>query len=195
MLLYVFVPLAFYSCHNPAPKLSEGLWKQGLEQYRKQKDNEFAGGANSPFALLEGEFTGLKYYEPDYKWYTTGVFKSHTSKRRNITDSKGDIRVLLELGNYIFEMNGRKFSLPVFTEKGHEEGLFIMFKDLTNGDETYGGGRYIELPKPDDMNDLMLDFNYAFQPYCHYNHNYACPLVPKDCFLDIAVRAGEKKYE
>ena len=68
-----------------------------------------------------------------------------------------------------------------------------MFRDSTNGAETYGGGRYLEFRKMDSKN-MVLDFNQAYNPYCHYNHQYACPLVPKTHFIPLFVRAGERNY-
>lgn len=74
------------------------------------------------------------------------------------------------------------------------EGLFIPFKDASAGNETYGGGRYIEMPFDGIGNTLTLDFNRAFNPYCHYNTKYSCPVVPPENVLKVRIAAGEKKY-
>lgn len=79
-----------------------------------------------------------------------------------------------------------------------EEELFIPFRDKTNGIETYGAGRYIDLYYERDRTKdgkRILDFNKAYNPWCAYNENYACPFVPPENWLDVPIRAGEKAYQ
>ena len=85
-------------------------------------------------------------------------------------------------------------NLKLMTNPLYQNYIFIPFTDLTNGKETYGGGRYIETTKP-DSDVLNLDFNYSFNPYCHYTTGYNCPIPPKENFLDLRIEAGEKKYK
>ena len=72
--------------------------------------------------------------------------------------------------------------------------LFLPFADLTNGEQTYGGGRYIDLSIP-DKDSIIINFNTAYNPYCAYNAKYSCPLVPKENHLDYSIEAGVKKFE
>jgi len=68
---------------------------------------------------------------------------------------------------------------------------FVMFNDLTNGNSSYGGGRYLELQKVDEAGGTaILDFNYSYNPYCAYADRYSCPIPPKENRLEVAVRAG-----
>ena len=71
--------------------------------------------------------------------------------------------------------------------------MFLPFKDKTNGVETYGGGRYLDLTVPDG-DSIVIDFNKAYNPYCHYNIEYSCPLVPRENKLLFSIKAGVKKY-
>jgi hypothetical protein len=73
------------------------------------------------------------------------------------------------------------------------EYLFCPFKDLTNGVDTYGAGRYLDFTLS-DINNPILDFNYAYNPYCAYNAGYSCPIPPYENHLKIAITAGEKKW-
>ena len=89
--------------------------------------------------------------------------------------------------------------LSVFWMTGYAGGLFIPFRDATNGNETYGAGRYlVDAAKSHDLGvdeatgELILDFNFATQPSCAYDPRWACPLAPPENRLDIAVRAGER---
>ena len=90
-------------------------------------------------------------------------------------------------------------SLAVFWMSGYAGGLFIPFRDATNGTETYGAGRYlIDGAKSADLGGdpargtLILDFNFAYHPSCAFDPKWACPLAPPDSRLDIPVRAGER---
>ena len=73
-------------------------------------------------------------------------------------------------------------------ETGH---LFLPFQDETSGRETYGAGRYLEVPVLED-GQLLLDFNYAYHPFCAYNPGYSCPIPPFENRLPVAIRAGER---
>lgn len=89
--------------------------------------------------------------------------------------------------------------LSVFWMTGYAGGLFIPFRDATNGRETYGAGRYLldaakshDLGADDATGELILDFNFATQPSCAFDPRWACPLAPPENRLDIEVRAGER---
>jgi uncharacterized protein (DUF1684 family) len=82
---------------------------------------------------------------------------------------------------------------------GYAGGLFLPFRDATNGAETYGAGRYLlDAAKSADLGgdagrgSLVLDFNFAFQPSCAFDPRWACPLAPPENRLDVAIRAGER---
>jgi hypothetical protein len=89
--------------------------------------------------------------------------------------------------------------LSVFWMAGYAGGLFIPFRDATNGHETYGAGRYlIDSAKGADLGGdpaaglLTIDFNFAFQPSCAFDPRWACPLAPPENRLERPVRAGER---
>lgn len=175
--------------------INPGDYAKMLDSLRRDKDNAFAMGKHSPFSEVREEFTGLKYYAADtaYRLHASWI-QPDTTYLREISDSKGGIRKYRFSGFFNFTMNGRNFSLPVWSEDEYPDQFFIMFRDRTNGKETYGGGRYIEMNKPVKGQEIILDFNMAFNPYCHYNKNYSCPLVPPDHSLDTEIKAGEKLY-
>lgn len=93
--------------------------------------------------------------------------------------------------------------LELFWMEGYAGGLFLPFRDATNGAETYGAGRYLlDGAKSADLGGnpgfdgagatLILDFNFAFQPSCAFDPRYACPLSPPSNRLDLPIRAGER---
>ena len=71
--------------------------------------------------------------------------------------------------------------------------VFLMFNDQTNGDQTYSGGRYIDLNFKNSKR-IEIDFNKAYNPYCEYDIKYTCPIPPKENKISIKILAGEKKY-
>jgi uncharacterized protein (DUF1684 family) len=96
-----------------------------------------------------------------------------------------------------FALGTRRLSL--FWMAGYSGGLFLPFRDATNGTETYGAGRYLlDGAKSADLGGdrargtLVLDFNFAFHPSCAFDPKWACPLAPPENRLDLAVRAGER---
>jgi uncharacterized protein len=88
--------------------------------------------------------------------------------------------------------------LSLFWIAGYAGGLFLPFRDATNGAETYGAGRYLlDAAKSADLGGdpdgrLVLDFNFAYQPSCAFDPQWACPLAPPENRLDLPIRAGER---
>ncbi len=104
-------------------------------------------------------------------------------------------------GKLHFNVNGAHCHLFVYQSKDlmqtekYRNYLFIPFTDSTTGDETYGSGRYLEISIPDIRdNQLQLDFNKAYNPYCTYAAGYKCPIPPKENDLPVAIRAGEMNF-
>jgi len=79
-------------------------------------------------------------------------------------------------------------------EEEYRDYLFLPFTDLTNGEQTYMGGRYLDLSIPEG-DTIVLDFNRAYNPYCVYNKKYSCPLVPPVNALNTKISAGIKDFE
>jgi len=96
-----------------------------------------------------------------------------------------------------FTLRGKRFEIPVYQSKDlmdkepYKDYLFFPFTDLTNSEETYGGGRYIDLRIPAG-DEITIDFNKAYNPYCAYSARFSCPIVPSENHIDVEVRAGVK---
>ena len=96
-----------------------------------------------------------------------------------------------------FSLWGQMASLSVFWINGYGGGLFLPFTDGTNGRSTFGGGRYLyDTIKGADLGvgstDMVLDFNYAYNPSCAYDEQWVCPLPPPENRLAFDVFAGEQ---
>jgi len=90
-------------------------------------------------------------------------------------------------------------SLSVYWFTGYAGGLFLPFRDMTNGRETYGAGRYVldgaksaDLGGDPERGTLVVDFNFAYQPSCAFDPRWACPLAPPENRLDVSIEAGER---
>lgn len=110
-----------------------------------------------------------------------------------IPTSLGLRRPHRRIGKLEFTLKGQPMTLTAFVEADQEDmrRLFVPFGDLTNGSETYPGGRYLDLERT-ATGIYDLDFNRAYHPYCYYNPKYDCPYPPRENRLPIPVRAGEK---
>jgi len=101
-----------------------------------------------------------------------------------------------------FSLNGQELTLFLYKNlrfQNHPEyskRLFLPFKDETNGETTYGGGRYLDFDISDiENNVLMIDFNKAYNPYCAYSDNWSCPIPPRENHLAVEIKSGEKAFK
>ena len=111
------------------------------------------------------------------------------------------LKYYFKYGRLGFTIDGTGYHLFVYqssdlmkTEQ-YRNYLFVPFTDATTGDESYGSGRYLEFYIADIQNNtLQLDFNKAYNPYCAYSAGYKCPIPPKENFLPVAIKAGERNF-
>ena len=137
-------------------------------------------------------FSGLNFfpYKPDYRITAkyTGYAPFKLVKQEDIIGETHDAKMI---GTAVFEWEGKQYSLDA--EDGGD-GLFIAFKDKTNADTTYAGGRYLQTEKPQN-GQVVLDFNRAYNMPCAYTLYATCTLATPENRLPIAIEAGEKKYQ
>ncbi len=138
-------------------------------------------------------FTGVERYPVDPAWRVQArAVKVEPPETLKIPTVIGDVLEEPVSMALEFELQGQTFRLFPSGESGDE--LFIIFADPTNFDETYGGGRYIYIPKPDNFGVTFIDFNKAYNPPCAFTPYATCPLPPSQNRLPIRITAGEKKY-
>jgi uncharacterized protein (DUF1684 family) len=166
-------------------------------EWQKNKNAYFQDPNTSPLRSKEKKkFNGLDFFTPDSKYQVNAFFRESVTKDTiQMKTNTGSVTSEIRYGNLFFELNNRQYVLPVYREVGAEDDyVFLPFTDLTNGDLTYGGGRYLDFTFP-LKETVLIDFNKAYNPYCAYNPKYSCPLVPSVNHLDIAIIAGEKSFE
>lgn len=162
-----------------------------IEATRALKDSLFRHGPESPLRPEDAAgFPGLRYFPVDPAWRIPGEFHRYGRVRRlPMPDSAGAETVVERLGRFLFEHGGRSWRLEVYGS-GKDGDLTVFFTDATNGQQTYGAGRYAPL-EVDEAGSWLLDFNRAYNPFCAYNPDYICPLPPEQNRLPFAVAAGE----
>ncbi len=175
-----------------------------LKTFREGREKEFRNKNESPLREKDfADFKGLKYFPYNRELRFKAVMtKAAEEKYFWMPTSVGKSERFVQFGTATFKLNGKKYSLIVFQlEKQlrekypeYKDLLFVPFKDLTNGKETYSVGRYIDV-KISTTNEIILDFNLAYNPNCAYGSDkYSCPIPPKKNRLPIKISAGEKVY-
>ncbi len=140
-------------------------------------------------------FDGLDYFPVDEKWRVMARFVEHPGGGMQVAipTFQGPTQIMASPGSLEFELAGQTYSLDAFAAAGDDE-LFIIFGDGTNGRETYGGGRFIYVPRADENGMVDLDFNRAYSPPCVFTPFATCPLPPPQNRLTAKIEAGEKNY-
>ena len=169
-------------------------------QWRQERDDFFRTHQRSPLTP-EGKkrFQGLHYYPFNPEYIFVGeieryVFGYNDPKYyATFLTNKGTNKRYVRYGKFHFQMNGKELAIEVYKSL-LSDALFIPFKDKTNGNETYEGGRYIDTEILPGYK-MILDFNTAYFPICAYNDQLVCILPPKENMFDIEIRAGEKNAQ
>lgn len=167
-----------------------------VSQDQADKSAAFLHPEKSPLTVDEIlTFKGLHFFEPNEQFKVEAVITWLPQIGYvDIPQTGGDIIGYMQTAVLDFSIDGKSFQLPAYQtdEMKRNRTLFIPFTDLTNGKETYSGGRYIDLPYNDHHKEVILDFNYSYIPYCAYTSRYSCPKVPRENHLDMAITAGER---
>lgn len=168
-----------------------------MEQERKDK-NGFMLSISSP--LLEEDkqsFTGLNFYPIDEKYKVKARLEKSSNKQPIFIESTtGEQLKYIPFAKATFELEGSEHTVMLYQdwEEKDPNKLSLMFADETSAMETYGGGRYLDVMYR-NTNSVVIDFNNAYNPYCHFNPEFSCPIPPRENILDIPIKAGEKIYK
>jgi len=145
----------------------------------------------------------LQFFPIDEKYRVVANFeKANDSKWFLIETSGHEKKMYRVYGSISFTIDGTPAKLNIYqaqnllSDPKYKDYLVLMFTDKTSGEESYDGGRYLDLTLGDIKNNkVIIDFNKAYNPYCAYEKGkYNCPVPPKENNLDIPIRAGERTY-
>lgn len=172
-----------------------------VEKFQTELNAEYADAKTSPLLPEDfKKFHTLEYYPANEKFFVVAKFIRTENEQPFEMKTSTDRRpVYVKYGEAHFNIDGQDFQLNLYRnielskKEQYKDYLFLPFSDLTCGNESYIGGRYIDMkiPKGDT---IVIDFNTAYNPYCAYSYKYSCPKVPLENDLKIAIRAGVKKF-
>jgi uncharacterized protein len=181
-------------CQTDDAKLAE------IKKFQDELNTDYRDKETSPLdAMSRKHFKAHTFFTVDLMYRVTATLRvSEPQLFFQMKTSSLATRQYRVYGILEFTLEDRRFEIPVYqsqqlmTRKGFEDHLFFPFTDLTTGEETYAGGRYIDLHIPKDGNAIVVDFNQAYNPYCAYKTKmqYSCPIVPAENNLDIKILAG-----
>lgn len=184
------------------PVLSSNNDLASITEFQRELNKEFSDPETSPLPdRYRKDFNGLDFFKPDTTFIVHSTFTRTPDATPFLMPTTTD-RMSKEVvfGIVSFKLKGNSYHLEVYQnvelkeDEGFEDYLFLPFTDATNGNETYGGGRYIDLRIPEG-DQIVIDFNKAYNPYCTYNKKYSCPIVPSQNALDIEIVAGVKAFK
>jgi uncharacterized protein (DUF1684 family) len=174
---------------------TDAAYAAQVRQARAQKDAAFRTAPTSPIPVAQrAAFGGLRYFKPDAAYRVVARLKRATTPTPlPLALTGGSADAYARWGTAEFELGGQPQKLTLLQKQGETQSLFVPFTDPTNGQQTYGGGRFLDLPVPAaEASEITLDFNAAYSPFCAYNHEYSCPRPPADNRLTVPVLAGEQ---
>ena len=173
----------------------------GDTPHQKQQNAFYSDATTSPLTKKQlRTFEGLPFFKQDSN-FVVKAFLNKTNDSTFIDMATSTDRLVSQrvyaTGNMV--INGQQIILKIYQtrtafESVSDNSLFLPFLDLTNGEDTYSGGRYLDLIIP-QSDTLVIDFNKAYNPYCAYNKKFSCPIVPRENFIPLRVEAGVKFFE
>ncbi|MDR9400162.1 MAG: DUF1684 domain-containing protein [Psychroflexus sp.] len=192
VIIFLFIASIAYQ------SIAQDNHQSEVEAFQKKMNKKFKNPKQSPLPEKEiADFKGLDYFPIDehysvfakfIRYDNPGITKIKTSTKR--------IAYYYKYAKLEFTLDSQTHQLNVYQSSknfdSNKKRLFLLFTDLTNGKESYAGGRYINLTIPDG-DEIILDFNKSYNPYCAYNYNYSCPIPPAENHLEVSIKAGVKK--
>ena len=181
-------------------------WQEAVEADRAMTKEYYLNEFNWRGAKPSSSFEGPRYFPLDERWRVAARLDKEapgTGQPVQLQTSVGDLRDFVVAGTFVFRVGGadgaegqeQEYRLTAYSmlpAPPDYTDLFVPFKDATTGKESYGAGRYIDVPWQEASSDYTLDFNMAYNPSCAYSPRYNCPYPPPQNTLKIAVTAGEK---
>ena len=170
-------------------------YEDEIAAWRTDKDRFMRESSESPVVATErSAFPALPYFPINQEYRVPASLNvSRADDILEMSTSTGQKRRMQRIGTLEFTLKGQPLKLTAFAEENDAQlrRLFVPFRDLTNGSETYPAGRYLDLERT-ATGVYDLDFNRAYHPFCLFNATYDCPVPPRENRLPIPIRAGEQ---
>ena len=173
-------------------------YNNDLTPFQREINDFFKDASVSPLKKRDlKNFRGLDFFTYDSTYLVTAKLTKTPKEKPFMMLTTTDMMVeYIKYGTISFELLSNQYSLDIYKnleDPNERDNLFLPFLDDTNGNESYGGGRYINLDIP-QVDNLIIDFNSAFNPYCVYDEKYSCPIVPRENYIPLEIKAGVKNF-
>jgi len=190
------IGIILMACNSPKKPL------KFHSEFQAQQNSFFKDASTSPLKPKDLKvFEGLDFFPIDSLFVVKAQLlrtpDSAFFEMKTTTERVTKERVF---GILTFTINEESYALKVYQGEANANSetapnyLFLPFLDDTNGETTYGGGRYIDLSIPEG-NQMIIDFNSSYNPYCAYNEKFSCPIVPRDNYVPLEIKAGVKSFK
>ncbi len=168
-----------------------------IQGFQEDLNKEFKDSTKSPLDEVDLlKFERLPFFKIDAKYRIVAHFTRMSNEKSFQMPTNTDRKpIYVKFGVANFTLDGQEYQLDIFqnqellTHPEYKDYLFLPFADLSNGVESYGGGRYIDLKIP-ESDSIIIDFNKAYNPSCAYSHRFSCPLVPPENYINRMIPAG-----
>ncbi|WP_139959544.1 DUF1684 domain-containing protein [Flavicella sediminum] len=181
--------------------IAQDAYTKKITAFQEKLIHEYATKDSSPLTKKDlSDFKALPFFKIDKKYKILASLQlTPEAPMFPLTTSTKRKPLYRQYAIARFIIDGAGYQLSIYRSQDskmnpeYQDYLFLPFKDLTNGESSYGAGRYIDVFISDIVNNqIIIDFNKAYNPYCAYNYKYSCPIPPAENHLDIAIEAGVK---
>lgn len=168
-----------------------------IQEARTEKDNFFKTSKQSPLKEAQKEaFEGLSYFPIDETYKVEASLERLSEQEAlRLPLSDGNEEIYIKYAWAKFTLQGTPQKLLLLKKSRQDPRLFLIFTDASSANSTYAGGRYIDIPHKRSESKIIIDFNEAYNPYCAYNADFACPLPLAENEMKIEIKVGEKNYK
>lgn len=191
----IFCNLIFLSAYGFAQADTAAV--NETKRFQGELRMEYDNPNTSPLsAQAKATFKGIHFFPFSKKYVVNARFvRTPKEKPFQMNTSSGMRKTYVKYAQVFFMIDGKEYKLNVYQSQDliksaeYKDYLFIPFTDATSGQETYEGGRYIDLNIPQG-DHVLVNFNKAYHPYCAYTDGYNCPIPPAENRLPVKIEAG-----
>lgn len=190
--LWIVIPLIALILIISQSGTSDDGYKVEFEKYWEDRHDYFRNSEGSPFIQKSIDYKEVEVFPYDWNYRVNAKLSRFTTREIvPVGNSDGTITKYLKFATARFKIDGKEQALLILKAPGFGNQYLTAFGDETSGNSTYGGGRYLDMEIGKSEN-VVIDFNKAYNPYCAYFDDFTCPLPPRENLLTVAIKAGEK---
>ena len=204
IFIFVLITTAGFAQSGSTESLltTDKQFVNNIKEFQTELNKEFADTAHSPLTKADLlSFRRLDFFPIDLKYCVKAKFvKTQESLPFGMPTTTDRLPEYIKYGTLYFTIDSQDLQLALYQnielvkKEEYKNYLFLPFGDKTNGESSYGGGRYIDMQIP-KTDEVIIDFNKSYNPYCAYNHRYSCPRIPSENILNVKIKAGVKAFK